>query len=226
MIGEANHQISISVVDDHRLFRQGLINLIHQVDPNFKVVSQFSNGREILDKLKADNAPDIVVMDMHMPILNGYDTTLELKKTHPDIGILALSMLDDEVTLIKMLKAGVNGYLSKDVEPSELKTAISTIADKGYYYNEYVAGKLVSVIQSPAGIIDPTVELNEQELQFIELSCSEHTYKMIADKMCLSIKTIDGYRAKLFDKLQVKSRVGLVLFALKHKVVSLENLPG
>mgnify|MGYP000436330337 CR=1 FL=1 len=220
----SNPPVKIALVDDHQLFRQGLANLVHQVDPSFKVVQDFGHGQEFLKWYKNESDLDLVILDIHMPVLNGYQTAIEVRQRFPDIPILALSMMDDETTLVKMLKAGVNGYLNKDIEPEELKKAIHSVVKQGYYHSEYIAGKLVSVIQSPGGHNGMTEEINEQELRFIELSCSEYTYKEIADIMCLSVKTIDGYRARLFEKLDVRSRVGLVLYALNQKLVSLEEL--
>lgn len=221
-----NHQntISISVVDDHRLFREGLIKLIQAVDSSFAVIGEYGNGQELINDLDKKKPPQLVIVDIQMPVMDGYETTKILNEKYPDIGILALSMLNDESTLVKMLKAGVHGFLSKDVEPEELKEAIETIAGKDYYYNEFLAGKLVNVIKKPSRLDKPYDYLNEQELEFIKLACSELTYKAIADIMCLSIKTIDGYRAKVFEKLDVKSRVGMVIYALRHQLVSLENI--
>ncbi len=216
--------VNIAVVDDHSLFRKGLINLIHQVDKNFSVTLEAENGKDFFDKLIKSDDPHIAVMDVSMPVMDGFKTTALLKEKYPDVGVLALTMIDDDVTLIKLLKAGVNGYLNKDVEPQELRTAINAIVDNGFYYTERVAGKLVNVIRHPNAHSQTDVHLNEQELKFLELACSEDTYMMIADKMCLSVKTIDGYRARLFEKLDVKSRVGLVIYAIKNKLVSLNKV--
>ncbi|WP_417610271.1 response regulator [Owenweeksia hongkongensis] len=214
--------LSITVVDDHSLFRKGLINLIHQIDSRFKVMHEASHGKEFLAQINDGQVPDVVIMDVSMPIMDGFQTTKALRDINKDIGILALTMKDDETSLIRLLRAGVNGYLNKDVNPDELKEALHSIADTGYYYTEDVAGKLVHVITHPELSTNEGVALTDQEMRFIELACSEHTYKMIADIMCLSVKTVDGYRAKLFDKLDVKSRVGLVMYALKHNLVALE----
>jgi DNA-binding NarL/FixJ family response regulator len=216
-------EVKIALVDDHQLFRQGLANLVQQVDPSFQIVKDFGNGQELLNWYTDEGDLSLVILDIHMPVLNGHQTTIELRKKFTQIPILALSMMDDETTLVKMLKAGVNGYLNKDIEPEELKKAISSAITQGYYHSEYMAGKLVSVIQSPGGHNGMTEEINEQELRFIELACSEYTYKEVADIMCLSVKTIDGYRARLFEKLDVKSRVGLVLYALQNKLVTLDE---
>lgn len=219
----STNQISITVVDDHSLFRKGIINLIHQIDDKFRVINEASHGKEFLAQIKNDEIPDVVIMDVSMPIMDGFQTTKALRELNKKIGILALTMKDDETSLIRLLKAGVNGYLNKDVDPDQLKEALHSISSTGYYYTEEVAGKLVNVITHPELGTNEGVELTEQEMRFIELACSEHTYKMIADMMCLSIKTVDGYRARLFEKLNVKSRVGLVMYAYKHNLVAIED---
>ena len=128
-------------------------------------------------------------------------------------------MLQDETTLIRMLKLGIKGYLGKDVEPAELKNALLSIHNKGFHYTDAFTGRLIAVLQSD-GENDPAVSImNDRELTFLKMCCSEMTYKEIADKMCLSPKTIDGYRANLFEKLEAKSRVGLVLYAIKNGIV-------
>ncbi len=216
--------ITLTVVDDHQLFRKGLINLIEQVDSRFKVIAECSNGKELMDQLAGGTVPEIVVMDVNMPIMDGFKTTEAIKEHHPDVAVLALTMLNDENTLIRLLRAGVNGFLNKDIEPDELQKAIAEIHSKGDYYTEYVAGKLVSILRQPKATSRSISELNEQELRFIRLCCSELTYQAIADEMCLSVKTIDGYRSKIFEKLDVKSRVGMVIFAIKNNLVSIDQL--
>ena len=214
-----NMSLNIAVVDDHNLFRKGLINLIQTIDPDFKVVLEASNGQELLNNLNPNNLPSLVILDLDMPVMDGHDTTIELKKKYPNLSIIMLTMKNDEKSLIRMLKAGVNGYLNKDVEPDELKSAIHAVMHNGYHYTDSLTGILIKAVtenqQSEAN------SLNEQEIRFLDLACSEMTYKEIADKMCLSEKTIDGYRARLFEKLQVKSRVGLVLYAIKNQLIKL-----
>lgn len=211
--------IRIAVVDDHSLFRKGLINLIQAVDPNFQVELEAANGKELMQKLAPSELPDLVVLDYDMPLMNGYETTLALRKLSPDVRIMMLTMKNDEHTLIRMLRAGVNGYLSKDVEPEELKQAINGIHLHGFHYNDGITGTLIEAIRSPQD--GQRSQLNDQEMRFLNLACSELTYREIADEMCLSEKTIDGYRSKLFDKLQVKSRVGLVIYAVKNELISI-----
>jgi DNA-binding NarL/FixJ family response regulator len=159
-----------------------------------------------------------------MPEMDGYATTQWLKEHHPLVSVLALSMYDNEAAIIKMFRAGAKGYILKDSEPNELKAALDSIHSKGFYYSELVTGRLIHSINK---MDDEKVStksngnLNERELEFLKLACTEMTYKEIADKMFLSPRTIDGYRDALFEKLQIKTRVGLVIYAIKNGVVQL-----
>jgi DNA-binding NarL/FixJ family response regulator len=211
--------LKIAVVDDHSLFRKGLINLIQAIDANFEVVLEAGNGKELLELLQPQNLPDLLILDLDMPIMDGHETTLALRKKYPDLGIIMLTMKNDEHSLIRMLRAGVNGYLNKDVEPEELKSAITAVHQNGYHYTDSLTGLLIQAVREPK---EPEqTNLNEQEMKFLQYACSEYTYKEIADKMCLSEKTIDGYRARLFDKLGVKSRVGLAIHAIKNELIQI-----
>lgn len=213
--------IQIAVVDDHNLFRKGIINLIHSLGTEFEVVQEASNGTDFLSKLSSASLPDIAIIDLNMPHLNGYETTEKLNSLYPEIKVLILTMETDEFSVLKMLRLGIKGYLGKDVEPEELKQALEHIYEKGFHYNEFVTHKLIAAIQSPSSVRAIISNLNDRELTFLKLATSELTYKEIADQMCLSIKTIDGYRANLFENLDVKSRVGLALFAVKYEIVKL-----
>jgi two-component system invasion response regulator UvrY len=214
--------IRVALVDDHNLFRKGIAELINGFT-GYSVQWEASHGGELIDKLAPNDSPDIVLLDVNMPEMNGYETALWLKQHHPTTLILALSMYDTEEAIIRMLKSGARGYLLKDAEPAELKAALHNLATKGFYYSDLVSGTLVSSIhkgeqgsKAQAGI----ELLNDREVQFLKLACTELTYKEIADQMCLAARTIDGYREALFEKLEVKSRVGLVVYAIKHGIVS------
>jgi DNA-binding NarL/FixJ family response regulator len=208
--------LNLAVVDDHTLYRRGLVNLIQSLGDLFVVQWEFANGKDFLDALQDNVRPDLVLLDIDMPVMNGFETAAFLKEHYPKLPILVVSMLDDEATLIRMLKLGVRGLLSKDVEPEELKMALQAISDKGFYYTDTLTGQLIHALNHPPLAAESL--LNEREQEFIVLCCSELTYKEIADKMCLSPKTIDGYRAALFEKLEIKSRVGLVLYAIREGI--------
>ncbi|MFC7347660.1 response regulator [Chryseobacterium zhengzhouense] len=210
--------IPIAIVDDHTLMSKALENMIAE-NPQYKVVMNHPNGEDFIEVLeKTANLPAVVLMDINMPFKNGIETTEWLSEHYPDIKVIALTMEDDEKVLIKMLKAGAKGYLLKDMQPSILFQAIDTVFEKGSFYTDFVAQKLLKVKTEDLKNQSLLSELKEREIEFIKLACSELTYKEIADKMCLSPKTIDGYRDSVFIKLDIKNRVGLVLFAMKHNL--------
>ncbi len=210
--------IPIAIVDDHTLMSKALENMIAE-NPKYEVVMNQPNGEDFITALeKVSQLPAVVLMDINMPYKNGIETTEWLTEHHPDIKVIALTMEDDEKVLIRMLKAGAKGYLLKDMQPSILFQAIDTVFEKGSFYTDFVAQKLLKVQTEDAKNASLLSDLKEREKEFIKLACSELTYKEIADKMCLSPKTIDGYRDSVFMKLEIKNRVGLVLFALKHNL--------
>ncbi len=213
-----SQSIKIAVVDDHRLFRMGLINLLHSFGKSFEVVLEANNGQEFLELLKTKLPPDIVIIDVNMPVMDGFSTAVALQKEFPEVAVLIITMIEDENTLLRMLKSGVKGYLNKDIEPQELKTALESIANKGFYYTDYVTGKLIEAEQQPSQP-KQKIHLKDREAKFLELACSDYSYQEIADIMCASVKTVDGYRNSLFEQFDVKSRVGMVMFALKNGLV-------
>ena len=208
--------IPIAIVDDHTLMSKALENMIIE-NPRYRVIMNQPNGEDFIDVLKlAEELPAVVLMDINMPFKNGIETTAWLAENHPEIKVIALTMEDDEKTLIKMLKAGAKGYLLKDMQPSILFQAIDTVFEKGSFYTDFVAQKLLQVKTEDLKTASLVSELKPRELEFMKWACSELTYKEIADKMCVSPKTVDGYRDSVFIKLDIKNRVGLVLFAMKN----------
>lgn len=211
--------VRIAVVDDHKLFRSGLINLIHTLDPTYKVVAEADNGKAFVDLMTAQLSVDILLLDANMPLMNGFETAEFMRENYPEVKVLIISMNNDERSLVRMLKLGVKGYIGKDIEPAELKQAIQSLMQKGFHYTDQLTGQLIQSLQTPHINQDNQAILTEQELKFIALACSEDTYAQIADTMCLSPKTIDGYRASVFEKLELKSRVGLAIYAIKNGLV-------
>ncbi len=214
----------VALADDHSLIRNGLANLIDTFD-GFKVLFQAANGQEFIDALKPKSLPDIVLMDINMPKKDGYETTRWLKELYPDIKVLALSMYDNESAIIRMIKNGACGYILKDAEPADLRRALNEIVQKGYYHSELVTNQLVKIIRQGGSDDDDKTQaqkLNDKEIEFLKFACTELTYKEIADKMFLSPRTIDGYRDALFEKLNAKTRVGLVIYAIKNRIVNVD----
>ncbi len=215
---------TLAMVDDHKLFRKGLISLIEMVNSNYHILFEADNGIDLQQKLNATNQPDIILMDINMPGMDGFASVQWLKDNYPLINILVVSMVEKEESIVRMLKLGVKGYLCKDVEPKELGEALHAIINKGFYYTDFITGKLVHSLQNGQDTSEKTEVwklMNDRERDFLQLACSEYTYNEIANKMYLSPKTIDGYRNALFEKLHVKSRVGLALYAVKHGLVQL-----
>lgn len=208
------------LVDDHVLLRNGLAGLVKNL--GHVVLFEASNGNDFIEKLVPGLMPQIVLMDINMPEKDGYETTLWLKTNYPEVKVLALSMYDSENAIIRMIKNGARGYILKDSDPSELQAAIEALVDKGYYYSELVSGKLINAINKidDEGVVS-VVKLNDRETSFLKLTCTELTYKDIADKMFISPRTVDGYRDALFQKLHVKTRVGLVIYAIRNGIVDI-----
>lgn len=211
----------VVLVDDHTLLRNGLSNLVRNL--GYDVLFEADNGNDFLARLNQQDPPDLVLLDINMPGMDGYETARWIKQHQPGIKILALSMYDDEEAIIRMLKNGARGYILKDTEPAELRTAMESILQRGFYYSEMVTGRLIhSINQSGDATATGMVhQLNDRETTFLKLAATEMTYKEIAEQMHVSPRTIDGYRDALFEKLELKSRVGLVLFAIRNGIVKL-----
>jgi two-component system, NarL family, invasion response regulator UvrY len=216
-----NYKPVVVLVDDHVLLRNGLANLIRSFG-EYDVLFEAYNGKDFIRQLKPLTPPDLVLLDINMPEMDGYETARWLKRNYPEIKILALSMYDAANSIIRMLKNGVKGYILKDTDPAELKIALAAVLNKGFYYSDLVTGKLVHTISQlgdPEQRVRQQLTLNDRELEFLKLVCTESTYKEIADLMYLSPRTIDGYRDSLFEKLQVRTRVGLVMYAIRNGII-------
>jgi DNA-binding NarL/FixJ family response regulator len=214
-----NKEISIAIVDDHTLFRQGISSILSEYE-DIRIVFDASNGNIMKEKIATHPLPHVVLMDITMPQVNGYDATRWLKQNHPSVKVLALSMFEEDEPIIRMLKCGAGGYILKESTAADLVLAIKTIAEHDYFLNNQVTGKLIRSMQGDVKAPDVAKDLTANETRFLEFCCSELTYKEIATKMCLSVHTIDNYRDALFEKFDLKSRTGLVLFALKNNIAS------
>jgi len=213
-----SNTIHVALVDDHRLLRNGLSNFIKNT-PDFSVVFEADNGIDLQEKMKGNVMPDVVLMDINMPLMDGYDATLWLYQNHPSVKVIALSMYDSEECIIRMLRRGAKGYLLKDTEPAELIKAIVETKTNGYYYTPMVAKQISLMINDTEVEQKSASVLTDREMELLQLMASEMTYKEIADKMCLSPKTVENHREKICEKLQVKTRVGLVMYAMKNGLI-------
>jgi DNA-binding NarL/FixJ family response regulator len=212
----------IAIADDHLLIAKAISSIVEGFK-NFEVLYEVENGKALQEKFKSSkNIPDIVLLDISMPVMDGFATAAWLKETHPEILIMALSVQDDDESLIKMIKAGARGYLHKNVHPAELEKALQALLDKGLYYPEWATSRVFLKLAGTKSE-DATVgmELTDREKEFLKYACNELTYKEIGEKMFCSPRTVESYRDALFEKLGVKTRVALALFAVKagiHKL--------
>lgn len=215
--------IRLAIADDHNLFREGLVTILNSYK-GIKVVISAANGKELLDEMAhTKTPPDVCIVDINMPVMHGYDTVMTISTDYPHIRILALSMYDDEINIIRMIRNGANGYLLKDCMPSVLVDAIKDVYEEGTYHSELVTRKVLK--DSKTKKIDKKDVLTAKELNFLKLACSEKTYKEIAEELGVSERTIDGYRDRLFTKLGVRSRTGLVIYGLRNSYIDLYTSP-
>lgn len=216
--------INVAIVDDHNLFRSGIINLLNERE-EINILFDAKDGLDMQNKIRQYGVPDVILMDVNMPVMDGCEATRWVKKEYPQVHVLALSMIDQEVKIITMIKYGAGGYLLKDSTTDEVAKGISSIAKTGVFLNEHLSGRLFSSIRNNNGSKNYVLDLTKREKEFMYHCCSEMPYKEIAVKMDISVKTVNNYREALFEKLNLKSRVGLVLFAIKNDVVKVTDIP-
>jgi DNA-binding NarL/FixJ family response regulator len=215
-------KIKLAIVDDHKIFRNGLKATLEDCE-QFDLVLEASNGKQLL-ALLSTAMPDVILMDIKMPELDGIQTTALVKEKYSHIKVLALSMFNEDKYIVDMMKAGASGYLLKNAEPEEIIEAVSTVYLKDYYFNEHLS---ITLIKQLAGNNNTNVtvaqslsDFNEREIEVLRLVCQEYSNQEIADKICLSVRTVEGYRARLFEKTKSKNLVGLVIFAVKTGIIN------
>lgn len=213
--------IKVALADDHLLLRTALGSLINGFG-DCKVVHQSATGRELVGYIVAGSIPQVAIIDLNMPLMDGFETAAWLQQKYPQVHVLMLTMYDSELSLIRLLQLGVKGFLKKDIHPDELKFAIHSVVQSGYYYSNHTTGKLVNLFRNnmDGNMALQKALLSEQELQFLKLVCSDMTYKEIAQKMNLNPRSVDTLRDLLFTKLDVKSRVGLAMVTIRHGLAS------
>lgn len=205
----SSKSIYVAIADDHTILRKGVISIINSFE-KILVTIEASNGKELIEKIEnSAQHPDVCILDINMPVLNGYETANYIKTNWPDIKILALSMYDNEYSIIQMLRSGAQGYIAKHTDPSILADAIRCLYHNSYYCSDLVSGTMIHNLKHN----DLQHTITDSEMSFLTLCGSDLTYKQIGEKMCLSPRTIESYRDSLFQKLNIKSRASLVVFA-------------
>ncbi len=217
----SKEKINIAVVDDQQLFRQGLISLLKETK-NLNILFEAENGNDLLEKLKTKKQlPDVILLDIEMPELDGVETTIRLKLKYPDIKIIILTMHDEEEMIVHLIEKGAHGFLPKSEDIESVVDAIFSVHENGYFFNDRISKAMVKGLVNSKKI-KPTfsdVDLNEKELEIIRLICKEHTSPEIGDMLHLHTKTIDNYRFELIKKMGVRNSVGLVMYAVKNGLV-------
>ncbi|HXL58353.1 MAG TPA: response regulator transcription factor [Chitinophagaceae bacterium] len=211
--------INVALVDDHALLRNGLANVINSFG-DYKVVIEADNGKQFIDLLKKNTKPEVVLLDITMPEMDGFATAQWIKNNSPEMKVLVLSMMDDDNSIIKMLQHGAKGYILKDSRPDVLKTALRDVTEKGFFFNDLVSGKLVHLIsKGEEKQRMQSINLSDKETEFLKWCCTEKSYKEIADVMNISTRAVETLRSNLFEKLETLSRVGLVMYAIRNGIV-------
>jgi DNA-binding NarL/FixJ family response regulator len=207
---------SIAIIDDHILIAKALTGIIENFQ-QFNVLYECENGKALQEKFFIkNNVPDIVLLDISMPIMDGFETAAWLKETHPEVLIMALSMQDDEQSLIKMIKCGAKGYLLKNVHPTELEKALDALVKNGSYFPDWATSKVFMSLTNDNTATKNSIQITAREKEFLQYSITEMSYKEIAEKMFCSPRTVESYRDALFEKLDLKTRVGLAVYAMKN----------
>ena len=209
--------IKIAFVDDHKMFRHSVCQIINSWE-NCKVVIESSNGNQLLKEIEIGDRPDLVISDLRMPEMNGFEMINEISVRYPKIKILVCTMFDSTETILQSIKCGAHGYIKKCSDLPQLKTAIFEIIQSGFYFSELETSRVLKNFVN-SGEIPIKNEINEEEYIFLKLLATNLTYKEIADKMKATIRHIEYIRSNLFSRFEVKSKIGLVVYALEKGLI-------
>lgn len=214
---ENPEKINIAVVDDQQLFRQGIVSLLKEV-PDFNICFEAENGEELLDKMKEKQPrPDVILLDIEMPVMDGITATKRLKKRYPETRIIILTMHDEEEMIVHLIEKGAHGFLPKNEDIEHVIDAIYAVHQTGYFFNEQVSKAMVKGLIGSKKIKPKfkKTELNEREIEIMRLVCKELTSPEIGEQLMLSAKTVDNYRVGILKKIGARNTVGLVMYAMK-----------
>ena len=214
--------IKVAIADDHKIFRSGVIQTLTPYE-NINVVFEAEDGEHLL-QIMQDQLPDVILMDLKMPKMDGIQATIKVREKYPQVKIIILTMYEDDNFIVHLVENGANAYLLKNSEPEEIYEAICTTYEKGFYFNENVnLALLKKVLHKNKQQFKPTfkneVQLTDRELEVLKLICSEQTTQEISEQIYLSPRTVEGLRQKLLEKLGVKNTVGLVLYAFRNGLI-------
>ena len=217
---QTQHNINLIMADDHEIFRDGF-KLMLKKFPEINLMAEACNGKELVELCQI-HKPDLVITDIKMPLMDGIEASRKIVDQFPDIGIIGLSMFDEDDLIIDMLEAGAKGYLIKNAGKDQIIEAIKTVYNNDPYYCKNTSHKLTNMIANSR--FNPykksqQIDFSDRELEIISLICKEQTNKEIADKLFLSVRTVEGHRLKILEKMNVKNTVGLVVYAIKKGLI-------
>lgn len=213
-------KIKIAIADDYKIFREGL-KVGFSADEGVEVIMEADNGEDLL-KLMESSTPDVILMDLKMPIMDGMEATKAVRKKYPAVKILVVSMYEDDKFIIHLMETGANGYLLKNAEPDEILRSIYAVHENGYYFNDLVNKALLKKLIIKNNFkpsFNQNVELSEREMEVLKLICEEKTAAEIAKEIFLSPRSVEGIRQRLIEKVGVRNSAGLVMFAVKNGIV-------
>ncbi|HRN79430.1 MAG TPA: response regulator transcription factor [Ferruginibacter sp.] len=214
------NKYKVLLADDHVLLREALTTMVNSLE-DFVVTAGVDHGQQVIDALNNGQKPDLIILDLSMPVMDGFETARILSEQFPEQKTLILTMYDSEIALIRLLQDGVKGFLKKDIQPRELRTALLAVVEGGFYYSSQATGKLGRMIHTHH-VNKTSLEksfLSDREVEFLKHACTDKTYKEIALDMKLTPRVVDCCRDTLFEKLDVKNRVGLAIYAIRHGLV-------
>lgn len=214
-------KINIAIADDYKIFREGLKKCFSG-DKMLHVITEADNGEDLINSFE-HNLPDVVIMDLKMPIMDGMEATEIIRKKFPEVKILVVTMYEDDKFIIHLMEIGANGYLLKNAEPDEIRKSIYAVFENGYYFNDLVNKALLKKLVIKNNFkpsFNQNVELSERELEVLKLICEEKTASEIAKEIFLSPRSVEGIRQRLIEKVGVRNTAGLVMFAIKNGIVS------
>jgi DNA-binding NarL/FixJ family response regulator len=212
-------KIKVILVDDHQMFREGLKFVLKQI-PEFDIIGEASNGQEYL-KLLEQSLPDVVLMDIGMPVMDGIEATEKTSEQFPSVNVIALSMFSDQEYYHKMVAAGVKGFLIKEAGIDELEKAIKTVQTGNAYFSQELLRNIIVNISNPKVTSRDPFQLTKREEEVLQMICKGFTTKEISDLMFISQKTVEGHKTNLLSKTNSKNTINLMLYAFKNKLVDM-----
>ncbi|MCO6173920.1 response regulator transcription factor [Flavobacterium sp. NRK F10] len=220
--------IKIILADDELLFRKGIAFLLER-EPNFKVIYEASDGSDLVNYLENDpiELPDLILIDLKMPLLNGVEATKRIHSKFPEIKIIALTSYETKPFVLNMIQEGASSYLVKNTSPKEVVKTINEVIAKGFYYNDMVMEIIYEGISSGNKKVKCSIEedyLTSREKEVLKLICMQHNTNEIAEKLFISPRTVDGHRNNLLLKTEARNIAGLVVYAIQNKIVDVEQI--